>query len=186
VTELLWHRARAVAALFCISLPLAACSTPDVDAGWDARAHFDELHTWAWAPTRARADARASRDSVARHIETSIARGLAARGLREVPPEQGPDLYVAYHVALDEALDTGTMYRDFLVGPYFGRWDAPENYIAQYARGTLLLDVIDTGKDELIWRGRAQTHLEEIDDPRERAARSEDIVRRVLERLPRI
>jgi hypothetical protein len=189
--ELLPERARALAigVLCCVSLPFVACSTVDVSVGWDPRARFDQLRTWAWAPTKAAESApraRPTNDQVARRIERSVERMLGARGFREVSPSEKPDIYVAYHVALDDELDTGTMYRNFQVGPYFGRWDRPEDYIEQYERGTVLLDVIDTSEDELIWRGRAQAHLQDVKDPVEREARTEEAVRQMLERLPKL
>jgi hypothetical protein len=183
-------RARTLAALalLCgLCLPVAACSSLRVGADYDGDARFEKLHTWAWAPVRAsveRSDARLRGESLHRRIQTEIEDDLEERGYRLAAGGERADFYVAYHVAIDDALDTRTMYRDYQIGPYFGRWSLPETAVERYDVGTLIIDVIDAARDELIFRGWAQADVDDLERSRRRNALIGDAVAEVLDRLP--
>jgi hypothetical protein len=182
-------RCRAVAtlALFCLGLFVSACSTVDVSADWDPQEPFSRLRTWAWAPFRAatsEADARLRSDLLHRRIQSSVETTLADQGYTKVPEGTQPDFYVAYHVGVNQAIDTRTMYDSYAVGPYRGAWAVPQTYVDVYEVGTLLLDVIDTKRNQLVWRGTAKARIQNLTDPVEREKRIDEAVRKVLAQFP--
>jgi hypothetical protein len=168
-------------------LPFAlACSTPDVDTRWDPYAHFEGLATWSWAPIRASLDQdepRLQSRLVQKRIQQAIVLGLAQRGYAQV--RQDPDFLVAYHAAIDEAIDTRTMYNSYRVVPQVEGWALePSRLVQRYEVGTLLVDVFDSRSRELIWRGRVQSRVQDFGDPDARAERTNEVVRTLLEQFP--
>lgn len=165
---------------------LLSCTTIDVDADWDPNAAFSNMHTWAWAPGQSTArgdDPRLESDLVHQRIQSTIENSLIQRGYDKVNDK--PDFYVAYHIAIDQKLDARTTYSDYGVGPY-GRWGTalPETTIEQYDQGTLLIDVISSDSKKLVWRGRAQSRIQDLKDAASRQARTQEAVSRLLERFP--
>jgi hypothetical protein len=168
-------------------LPTAlACATPDIDAQWDPRARFEGLATWSWAPIRAQIEQdepRLQNRLVQKRIQQAIVQGLAQRGYAQV--RQDPDFLVAYHAAIDEAIDTRTMYNSYRVVPQVEGWALePSRLVERYEVGTLLVDVFDSHSKELIWRGRVQSRVQDLGDPGARAERTNDVVRTLLEQFP--
>jgi hypothetical protein len=178
-------------ALLCgLCLTLAACASSlplRVGAEYDREARFEGLRTWAWAPVRAsaeRSDVRLRSEALHRRIQTEIEDDLEERDYRLAVGGERADFYVAYHVAIDDPLDPRTMYRDYQVGPYFGRWSLPETAVERYDVGTLIIDVIDAAKDELIFRGWAQADIDDLERSRRRNELIGNAVTEVLDRLP--
>ena len=57
--------------------------------------------------------------------------------------------------------------------------------MAEYEAGTLVLDIVDTRSNRLLWRGWAQNSVEDmLDDPDRMAKTIEEAVARMLRRLP--
>jgi len=57
-------------------------------------------------------------------------------------------------------------------------------YVNEWDEGTLLIDVIDAKKNELIWRGSAQAELRKHQDPSEGQEVLNDVVARILRDFP--
>jgi len=172
--------------LLFVQFALLSCSTLDVDADWDPEVRFARFDTWAWAPVKVRtdqSDPRLQSDLVQKRIQESIENVLDERGYDEVTAR--PDFYVAYHVAIRDAIDTQAMYHHYHVTPYFGRWALlPDVYVDRYEVGTLLIDIIDARSNELVWRGSARARLQDLDGADEREERTAEALRAVLELFP--
>lgn len=106
-----------------------------------------------------------------RRVVSLIQTRLSARGLREVPLDANPDLRVDYWVGVQEKQQVSSapatrypapVYRGYGVSPggypyspyYGGRWAPTYNEImvTNYREGTLIIDLIDTGTKDLVWR----------------------------------
>ena len=53
-----------------------------------------------------------------------------------------------------------------------------------FTTGTLVIDVFDAGKKELVWRGAAQGEVKDIRDADKRNARVVDVVKKILTGFP--
>jgi hypothetical protein len=185
---------RPLAAALLAALALASgCSTIAVDADWNPKARFDGLSTWAWLPRRAgEGEPPETVEATLLHqrIESAVEDELAARGYAQVQ-EGPPDFLVAYHVAFEKKLEARTLYSG-AYGPYYGGypgsvWMGPmwsETIISEYQLGTLLLDVIEPTRLEVIWRGRAQGRVQDLRSPEQREARVREAVSKVLAQFP--
>jgi hypothetical protein len=67
-----------------------------------------------------------------------------------------------------------------------GRWPAAaaDVRLSQYEEGTLMLDVIDSSSNELVWRGAAQARIDPNRSPQERTRLINSAVRKMLDRFP--
>lgn len=116
-------------------------------------------------------------------IVTAIDSEFAAKGLTQ---SDTPDVAVVYHIAFDTqknltAWSTG-------VGPYSWRWgggfSTTNVRVNEIVVGTLVIDVADVKKNEVVWRGIG---VKEIDtnakaDKRERNIR--EAVQKILRNYP--
>ena len=104
-------------------------------------------------------------------IQNAITSELAKRGLRRVQGSAKPDLYLAYHLYIEEAERTvanppaagfaypyAFSYRGAFFPINYGYWYGSPFYntgyrTETYNEGTLILDFIDARKRNLVWRG---------------------------------
>lgn len=189
-----------VIAVFAVIV--SAC-TPSIDvrSDFNPETDFSKLKTFAWLPlAKATGDPRADSPILAGRVRRAVVAELTAKGFREVLPDQSPDFYVTYQAAVDQKVSVrssptymGGGYAGYGYRGWRGRgWGGPVGYagtettVKQYDQGTLILDIVDRERDDLIWRGSAQAKLKKSDD-RSSAERDEamkEIVREILAGFP--
>jgi hypothetical protein len=149
---------------------LAACSTTNVTTSYDHSAAFGKYKTYTLAPSPHGQKLSPRSEEVLRN---AIRSQLAARGVTEAKTGKG-DLAIVRHVFTQDKV-TVRQYADWGYGsgvgygsnsgggwPYaygsYGMWaGAPSTYqdTSKYTEGTLVLDVVDTHADKLVFRGTA-------------------------------
>jgi hypothetical protein len=136
---------RISAIIFIISAALfQGCSGISVETDYDRAADFASLKTYRWIEhERDDTDNPLMRDPLIRsHVRTSIDTTLAAKGYRLI--ESGrPDFLVAYYFTARNRVDVT-----------YGYW-YPYPDVYRYKEGTLIIDIVDPEKKQLIWRGWA-------------------------------
>jgi hypothetical protein len=172
-------------ALACILL--TACS-PSMTVRQDfiPGTDFSPYRTYAWLPDHpptAIADAL-----IDRRIREAVDVGMQDRGFT-APAAGEPNLYVGYQLILDEQRDVRTVSEYWgpswrVPGFYTGVTGATSTQVVSYTLGTLVIDLFDASTRELVWRGSAETEIDETSEPEQRQARGEDAVRRILEQFP--
>ena len=87
-------------------------------------------------------------------IAAAIEAELAAKGLRR--NDASPSIAVVYHVAFDKQKDI-TSYSTGGYGPYAyrwgGGWGTTNVRVNEILVGTLVVDIADAAKQEVVWRG---------------------------------
>ena len=167
-----------------LAATIAGCLTlMPVGSHFDRGADFTVYRTYAWGP----ADALPVSDERLRdnpffvdNVHGAISRNLEDRGLRRAEAERA-DLLVHYHAAITERVEVLSQpgrYRDCVAGdcrPAVNGYDA----------GTLVIDIIDTSRRQLVWRGWAEHRLEDmLDEPAQVRRRVDDAVRRIFDTFP--
>lgn len=174
---------RVVSAL-ALLFALTACSSVEVKQDWDPGANFAALHSWGWQSSTPALTGNARLDDPLVHsrIQNALAETLRAKGYAQTASK--PDFLVTYHIAIEQKLDAQTIYTGY--GPYRGWYGVggTQTVVDQYDQGTLLVDFIDPGSNNVIWRGTAQSRLQELKTPEEREARVKDAVERLLNQFP--
>jgi hypothetical protein len=138
-----------------------AASKPQIQ--WDPDYDFSQVGTFAWQPS-AGESLEQSDPFLHEHIINTIEFQLTSHGLAEV--DSNPDVLVTYYSSTDTnvRLDSTTFGYGF--GGYGrGSWGyygygmagpsvaSTSTRVVEYERGTLVIDIIDPGLDELVWRG---------------------------------
>ena len=99
--------------------------------------------------------AAATEDDAAR---AAIVAQLAAKGLKQV--DSGGDLWVAAHPRLSRETQVNTYNTGWGYGyGWYGYGGMATTTVTQIPVGTLLIDLVDAKKKELVWRGVASDTL---------------------------
>jgi len=92
-----------------------------------------------------------------------------------------PDLLVHYHASITQRIDVNRVDREH--GYCYGENCSVR--VFEFETGTLVLDMVDTRTNRVIWRGWAQDSLQGLLDNPDRMARTiNEAVRRMLEKFP--
>jgi hypothetical protein len=139
------------------ALLLTACSTIATDHDFDEQADFSAYRSFQWIPASAEtvADPLEISQLQDRRIRAAIERELAGKGITAVAGS--PNLIVAYSTRTSqktEVYDRG--YGGYGYRGYHGSYMRPTSIdVYQYEEGTLIVDLIDAEKKQLVWRGKA-------------------------------
>lgn len=176
---------------FTIALLACACSTTRVATDYDHRADFGGYTTYAWhqgieddhGPTEGPSQL------VAQRIRDAISQNLLVKGLK--PYQAGEaDLLVTYYTSLDSQMHFHTASWGYGYGwgwgPYwnygYGPWPGwTSTTVHTFHEGTIIIDVIDREKKQLVWRGVGTAALSKKSHSQEKIERS---VTRILEGFP--
>ena len=145
-------------AVIAAVLSLSACSTT-IQTDYDYQADFSKYSSYAWfiKPERNGHPTTGTNQIVDRRIRQAIAGQLATKGFSETSAEKA-DFLVTYYVSLSQQIRMYTGGWGYGWGPYWGfgygwwpGWGYGGTYV--YNEGTIIVDIIDQGKRQLVWRG---------------------------------
>ncbi|MBW2493686.1 MAG: DUF4136 domain-containing protein [Deltaproteobacteria bacterium] len=146
-----------------VALPvLSGCATR-VRSDFDRDAVFSQYDSFDWLapPVRAseeelRADPEGpfARNSLLdKRIRAAVTSNLRARGF-QYAEDGSSDIRLNYHVTFsDKLVGSGS---DFGYSSYYRRGSFSSGFnwsVRQYKEGTIIIDVVDRAKDQLVWRG---------------------------------
>ncbi len=132
---------------------LTGCSSLTVNYDYDNNVDWTNFKTYAWVGAKSTGSATASggvMDSglLDQRIRSSVEFEMTSRAMTE---STTPDVLVIYHVGSEDKIqvtDWGYRYSDYYWG-YGGR----QIDVYQFTEGTLVIDIIDAGTKNLVWRG---------------------------------
>jgi hypothetical protein len=142
---------------------------------FDSTVPFSNFRTYAWIE-----GTPAGETFFDRRVETTIDSQLAAKGLTK--SEADPDLYVRYHVALGIQRSVNGW-----AGGGYGRplgSDSVDLRLNELPMGTLVIDLIDVAKRQLVWRGVGTKELDLEAKPEKRDAAIAKTVEKILKNYP--
>ena len=194
------------AALMAIMAALAAGCVTNTRNDFDPSVDFSKFRTYGYLGGHEIDKTGLLENSLVRkRVETLVSRQLQARGLREVPLDQNPDLTVLYWVGVKEKQQVGTLpthptypaypgWRGYGayprrgvygVDPYWsGRWGPvyDDVVVTNYREGTLIIDLVDTGTTDLVWR----TYLTRVlsDNPDKNLKGADQDLEKAFENFP--
>jgi len=149
------HRNIMIAASFL--LILSGCKiSPPVTTDYDTSYDYSKLTHYAWIePTdKTRVTTLDDRRQI-NAIETILNR----KGFNKAYEHAKPNFLLRIHTITDKKTDVDTFYRMWGYYPFY--W--PNRYagtiVREYEVGTLVLDIVDPVKKEVIWRGSVSRKL---------------------------
>jgi hypothetical protein len=175
-----------ILALAASAVMVQGCASISVKREFDPQADYSSYRTYDWMPSESRrVDLRARDPLVEQRIRDAIERELGAKGLQKVSSGDA-DVRIGYLLVLEESLDAQAIYSG--AAPDWQYRTYGPGTTAQQTRmlttGTLVIDVFDAGKKELVWRGVAEGEVKEIQDPEKRRARINEAVEKILAGFP--
>jgi hypothetical protein len=173
-------RLTAVALLATVA---AGCATMLVSSHIQRDVDFGRYRTYDWGPADAlpTGDPRLDRNPFFKdHMQGAVERGLARKGLT-LSTSGTPDLLIHYHANVTQRIDVDRI--DQRYGYCYGN-DCNVR-LMDYEAGTIVLDVVDTRTNRVVWRGWAQDSLDGVIDNQDRMEKMiNQAVAKMLERLP--
>jgi hypothetical protein len=162
-------------------LGVAGCSSLSYYSDYDKQADFSIYQSFVWiggsyvAADGSTGDAGLFEGRVRAAVEEELAgMGFAVRSEGEA------DMLVAYHASGKETVVNDT--QDY--GYAYGRWAYTDVSVQSYNEGTLMIDLIDAGTRELVWRGWATGTIQDNLSAEERNKRIRDAVARIMDQYP--
>jgi hypothetical protein len=142
-------------ALAAATLVLAGCeSTPRTRSDYDPSADFSAYRTFAFVSDMPEQRTEAYESLVIRHLQQAARNEMEARGYGYTTED--PDLLIGFSVTTQDKIRVNTWGGGpYWAGPYRG-WGATEVDVRQYTEGTLIIDLIDARKRQVVWQGVAQ------------------------------
>jgi hypothetical protein len=169
------------AILVILSLAAAvACSTLSTNADYDPGTDFSKYKTWDYKD-----DGSIQNELLAKRVVAAIDTELSKKGMTRT--SQNPDLWVAAHGRLSKqtqinSYDTGWGYG-------YGYWHGggggmTTSTVTEIPVGTLIVDLVDSSKKELVWRGTASDTLNPENTPEQKTANLNAAVAKMFEKYP--
>lgn len=166
----------------------------NVGYNYDRQADFSQFKTYTLVDIRGGMDKL--NDLERRAVEQSVERGLAARGLTKATPETA-DLYAGIQVGMETSQEftTVNMGGPWAMGPGWGPgmgWGMGMGMgggISQtrsntVITGTLVLDLYERAKKQLVWRGQVSRTVEPTRQPDRRVRNLDKAVAAMLKKYP--
>ncbi|MAG31595.1 MAG: hypothetical protein CL908_11975 [Deltaproteobacteria bacterium] len=177
-----------ILALGGLLITLVGCQTFDVRTDWDPTTDFTPLQRFHWVepPQIEGASPFADNSLLRKRVRSAIERALVERGFRAVQDPASADFQVTYSVVLEERLrvdgvsSSGGAYYPRRGG--FGTIHRTAD-VRAYQESTLIVDLLDPGSGDLVWRGWGTGIVGTRDRDRDQA-RLEKGVRAILDEFP--
>jgi hypothetical protein len=140
--------------LLCLALAFPVFAKTDVD--FDPNLDFSKFKTFAFiGGVENLMMLPVNPELINNRVHRAATREMTAKGLREVQPNQNPDLVVRYWASTSQQVNVATMgnwgpYGAY-VGSYWG-WMYDTVSASSSKEGSLLVDLIDPHSKTLAWR----------------------------------
>ena len=145
---------------------------------------FAQYRTYSWGPADALpvGDPRLDKNSHFRDfLEGVVEKRMAAKGYQATADR--PDLLIHYHAAVTTRINVNDVDRSY--GYCEGGHCEPQ--VSEYEQGTLVIDIVDTKTNRVIWRGWSQHAMTGVIEHEDRLEQQVgDGVAKLLENLPRV
>ena len=156
-----------------VALAATAALAQKVHLEFDEAVDFTQYRTYAIRNGRIRAKHPSLDNSlVERKIENAIKAQIAAKGMQEAPDR--PDVVITYVLGAADKRDV-----DVVPAGWYGR--RRRRVVTHYTQGTLVIDLRDAQKRELIWRA---TCTDTAGDPNKISEHIDKDVKKAFEKYP--
>jgi hypothetical protein len=154
-------RRLAVVTAALAAFALSGCATMNVSSHVERGVDFAQFRTWDFGPADAlpTGDPRLDNNPFFKdYLEGAVGKELEARHYARTTSGT-PDLLVHYHANISKTFDVNG-----LDNRYGYCYDNCEPIIIEYEQGTIVLDVVNTHTNRVVWRGWAQDSIEGVID----------------------
>jgi hypothetical protein len=146
------------------ALALTGCATMNVSSHIERGVDFAQFRTWDFGPADAlpTGDPRLDNNPFFKdYLEGAVGKELEARHF-ERTTSGTPDLLVHYHANISKTFDVNGV--DMRSGYCY---DNCQPNVTEYEQGTIVVDVVNTHTNQVVWRGWAQDSIDGVIDNQE-------------------
>jgi hypothetical protein len=178
-------------------LGVSSCTSIKTNTNYDPSAvqTLGSYRTYSWLPLKEGADPSVYNPIIQARVQQAVDHQLQARGYQKVEPGQKADFELGWHGAINHKVDVDYInsYYGYGWDPWYDPFYSPVAYggagvthpvVREYRQGTLILDVVDTATNKLVWRGTAQAELSENADAKKSQKLINAAVEKMLEKFP--
>ena len=115
-----------------------------------------------------------------KRIKSAVQEQLTSRGYSL--SENKPDMVVHYHIIVDDQSIVTTDPHGYFYSPY---WMRLRTNVYQYREGTLIIDLMDSKSNNLIWRGWASSAIEGVYTPDQIDGLIKTAVAKIFRKFPK-
>lgn len=171
-------------------MSFVGCSSISYNSDYDPAADFASYKTYKWYEgDPVSGDALLQYPLVQRRLVLSVEKALDAKGFTKVEGGDA-DFVVILHAGLKEKTQLNSYsYGGYGYGRYGYGWGGAGGMsttdVVTYDEATLVVDIADTGKKELVWRGTATGVVGSgPSDQEEAQANGDELMVKLLENFP--
>ncbi len=162
---------------------LVSCQAVHINSDYDKQVDFSKYKTFAFYKTGI--DKVEISDLDKKRIMRSIEEQMILKGFVK---SETPDMLINISTKEREQVNVNQFNAGFGYGWGFGWnpmfWGGGMNNVSTFAEGTLLIDLIDSSKKELIWQGEGIGYLTKNTDRKDQNIK--EFVTRILSQYPPI
>jgi hypothetical protein len=170
--------------MFCVP---AGVRAQDVTYNFARDTNFSQYKTFKWVDIPG---AASPNQIVDKDIKQSIENQLASKGLAK--SDDDAQLYIGYQVSIsqEKSITAFNSGGNWGYGPGWGRgygYGSPSMSTATTSTiniGTLVLDMYDPAKKDLVWRGEASKALSPSKDPNKNRSKIDKAMAKLLKNYP--
>lgn len=149
-------------AIISLAVLLGACAAqPNIQ--WNQAYDFSHVKSYRWQDPTGPSLVQ-SNPFMHKFIQDEIEKRLVASGLTKAPAGAAPDVLVTYHGSVQNNVQLQSDSYGYGFGGYgMGGWGmygyrmagpvSTTTRVVEYKEGTLIVDIVDPTKKELVWRG---------------------------------
>jgi hypothetical protein len=167
-----------LALLASTTLFSVACSSLEISTDYDPSVAFGSYKTFAFK------DGAKAKNSLAQsRFQIALTQALEARGLGKATADA--DLKVFTHFVLGK--DVRLNSYGYGMGGWYGyRWGGGMGsvQVQEIPTGMIVVDMVDTKENRLVWRGTAKDRISRDSTPEERQGRVKEAVEKMLANFP--
>lgn len=178
-------------------LAVAGCSTINVSTDYALEQNFSQYRTYQWHPDGVKKNAALDAmggDIFATRIKRVTEETLAGKGIWQDPD---PDFYVNYSVITEDRVSINTYntyggygpgwgYHGYGYGYGYGPWGVggSQTSVSYYTQGAVIIDIVDATSNQLVWRGTADSILDQSSSPIQKEQELRQAVAKMFENFP--
>jgi Domain of unknown function (DUF4136) len=157
----------------------AGCSSLTISTDYDKGTDFSQFKTFSWR------DSGDIKDSImAKRIENVLSDALTARGLKRV--DSDGDIWLVAHGRLSKQTQVNTYNSGwgYGYGWYGGGMGMTTSTVTEIPVGTLIVDLVDGKKKDMVWRGTASDTLNPQASPEDREKKLREVAQQLFQNYP--
>ncbi|AOY90101.1 hypothetical protein BKP64_01485 [Marinobacter salinus] len=161
-------------------LALTGCAG-NVVTDYNSSVVFGNFSSWSFAEN-AGSSAFVSLDGS--RVQSALERELNRKALRKVP-ENEADLLVNWQIVEEDRLEQSGVGLGFGFGTgRFGWALAAPPPVREITEGKLVVELVDTGSDQVVWRAASRRYLNENQSPETRRELIDEVVSEMFSKYP--